>query len=136
MTQHEQAQGPQEVTVNPRAFDLMQRGAEQAFGKPVGELDFDEASRLVGGIVMATTQGGSGKVSHEGRVVVDSEADGKEALAGYGRQMAREMAPRIDDERELVINVTRNKTLWDTIRRREPKVEHTFRFRNEPPQYV
>lgn len=136
MTQHEQGQSPQEVTVNPRAFELMQKGSEQAFGKEVGDLSFDEASRLVGGIVMATTQGGNGKVTSEGRVIVDSEADGQEALSGYGRQWAKEMAPHIDDERELVINVTRNKTLWDSIRRREPKVEHTFRFRNEPPQYA
>ncbi|HYH74837.1 MAG TPA: hypothetical protein VD735_02640 [Candidatus Saccharimonadales bacterium] len=85
---------------------------------------------------MAATQGEGSQVMDGDRVVLDSEADGAEAPAGYGRQLAGELAPQIDDERGLVINVLRNKTLWDIVRRRTPQVGQTFQFRNDPPQYV
>jgi hypothetical protein len=136
MTHHEQPQAVQVLIVNPSAFELVQAYSNQEFGRPVGELNFEEASRLVGSIMVTATQHGSGTLSQEGRVIIDSAADGPEAFAAFGRQSAREIASRIDDERELVINVVRNKTLWDAILRRKPKTEETFRFRNEPPQYA
>lgn len=139
MTQHEQPQAPTKVTeiiIDHRTFELMQRGSEQEFDKQVGELNFDEASILVGGVSIFFAQKGSGKVTHEGRTTIDSGADGREALEGHVRQTAREMAPHIDDERELVIKVTSNRTFLDAIRRRGPKIERTFSFRNEPPQYT
>lgn len=117
-------------------FKILQQGSEDVFGKRIDDLNFDEASRLLGGAIMASTSSTAGRVSREGKVIVDAIEDGQEALAGYGRQVAREIAPRIDDERELIINIVRNKTLWDTIRGRDPKVDQTLRYRNDPPQYA
>lgn len=125
------------VELNLRAFKLMQQGSEDLFSKKIDALNFDEASKLVGGVVMAIAASHKGRITnHDGSVLVDSEADGLEAFEGYGRQKTKELAPQIDDERELVISVVRDKTIWDAVRGRKPKVEQEFRFRNEPPQYA
>lgn len=123
------------VTVNPRALSLLEKGSTALYDKKLEELNFDQASLLLGGLVMSVTQAEKSRVSEEGRTIVDSELDGKEAIEGYGKEVARALAPHIDDERTLIINVVRNKTLWDVIRNREPKTVKTFRYQNEPTQY-
>lgn len=137
MTHYEE--GPLEVTVNARTFNLMRKGAQEAFEKEVGDLDYDEASHLVGAMVVRLAQGkskGTATSTDNGLAIVDSEQDGKQAFVGFAQLMAKEFAPRIDDEREIILNVTRNRNLWETIRGRNPKITKTYHFRNEPPQYA
>jgi hypothetical protein len=123
------------VTVDPNALNILEKGSTHLFDKKLDELNFEQVSLLLGGLVMSMTQAEKSNVSDEGRVIIDSELDGKEAIENYGIRAAKEFAPHIDDERTLIINVVRNKTLWETIRNREPKVLKTLRFQNEPIHY-
>lgn len=134
MTQPGQAQSPQEAIVNPRAFELMQEASWGLHQKEFSELDYFEACGLLVRLVLEITQGSDSEVRHDGLVVAESNADGREALAGHGHQLAHLMASRVNEETELIIHVARKRTFWDIIRRRRPKVVRTFHFRNEPPQ--
>ncbi len=129
---------PLDLTVNPAVFKYLQEGATQHLGREFGALNFDEASQLLGSLVfnsLLNADGGTVDTYSGDRTVLDFQADGKDAMVGFGSRFAREIASNIDDERELIINVTRRKRLWHKVFRRQPKIEHTFRFRNEPPQY-
>ena len=129
---------PLELTVNQDAFEFMQDFSEETFGKPVDELSFYEASRLIGGVLVEAAQGysfGEGRTNDQ--TVVDSTEDGKEAFVGYVRQLAGEIDSQIDNEQEIVLHITRNPTLWELIRSRsrKPRTAQTYRFLNEPPQH-
>ena len=121
--------------VSPDVLVVIEERSTDLFDKKLEELDYEQASSLLGGLIMAITRSENTTVSDEGRVIVDSKMDGKDAVENYGVRMAEDLAPRIDDEQTLIINIVRNKTLWDTIRKREPKVLKTMRFKTEPVQY-
>ena len=137
MTQHEQ--NARVFTINSATLQYLHAGSVQEFGKTFGELSLTEASGILGGVVVASlSHAADSRFATEdgGRTIVHQEADGKDAVIGFGKQWARETAPKFDDERGLIIKVLRNKTFWDKIRRRQPEVEYTYSFRNEPPQYA
>lgn len=101
-----------ELAVNLPVFTLMQASSHEIFEKGIAELTFDEAARLVGGTMIALVSTmDKGKVTLEGQTVIDAQQDGREAIEGYARQMANNMAPQVDDEREIILNVTRDRTL-------------------------
>lgn len=128
------AESDLEIRVTSQIFEEIQRRSSQEFGRGVGDLSFHEASLLVGSILIASA---TDEISDgEGRVIASAKDDGQEALAGCARQMASEFAPQIDDNYELAISVMRDVTVWDVLCRREPRIQQTFRFRNDPPQYV
>ncbi len=127
---------PLELILDPRDYGLMQEISKQAFGKDIHVLDHGEASRLVGGFMMSITQNRSGEVARKGQVVVNSIADGQEAFAGYGRQWTRELDPQADNGRDIILKVARDRTRWEAIRNRKPKIVQTYHYRDEPPQSV
>ncbi|MGV9001655.1 MAG: hypothetical protein ACOH18_01730 [Candidatus Saccharimonadaceae bacterium] len=127
-----------EVDVNADGFESLQEVSLNLFERQLTELSYEDAAFLVGGLIRGLTQSEGMRVisTVNGRVVVDSKLDGKESMENFGMQQARELTPGIDDEGELIINVVRNKTVWDVIRNRKPKVIKTLRYKNEPMEHA
>jgi hypothetical protein len=124
------------VTVGQPQFEHMAETIRQAYGKEVDALSYDEAMFVIGSYFEgAASNLDYGTVEEGDRTILDSNKDGKDAVKGYVNKMTEQWAPRIDDERELILNVVRKPTLWETIRsfNREGRLVRSYHYRGESP---
>jgi hypothetical protein len=119
---------PSIVQVGSEKLAQMDQEALTEYGKPVSEFSYDEAALVVSGMVCAL-RGGLVKNS-DGRAIVDSTIDGESAFIGASEMLGRELAPKIDDEREITLEVFGNLSFWNFIRKRKPEVVATYSFKN------
>lgn len=123
-----------QCTINENGLRMLTGLAQSAFGKEFDQMNFDEAARLFTSVLSLY---GEGTVTGpDGRIIADSRLDGVQAASGVRRNIAKKYLPRIDDERELILSVIKNKSIWDKIRKRDPKTVQTFSFKNQPPEYA
>ena len=127
---------PTEVFLGSDVYNTASIVAERHFGKQIDSLSFEEASHIVGALLVSSGPESKGVIKSNGNVVVDSAEDGSEAFNNASRTIANELAPKIDDERTLIINLIKKPSLWEFIRGRQPKVIASHTYHDEPPQYA
>ena len=125
------------VQFNSSAMADFEQDVRANLGKEVGDLTNDEAMILAtSGVIISMTRADRGTSLRDNiaGITIETDLDGQEAVKGAGEQKARELAPRIDDERKLVIKGLGKTTLADLVFRRTPKVAKTYEFSNHRPE--
>jgi hypothetical protein len=117
------------MVINVDAYEYLQQTSRGTYEKEIGELELGEVSMLIGAMIVSLSESGNARVRSQNRTVVDAVADGQEALRSYSRKAAENLVGHIEDNGELILNVIRNKTRWDSILRRGPRIEHTLYYR-------
>jgi hypothetical protein len=102
-------------------------------GKEVSALSYSEAAAVLIQYTVNSLVGmDTGTIETDGRTILDKGADGEQAYDGFVRgRLVEQMLDKVQTADEIVIEVMRNKKVWERGKQvRKKVVDQTYRYPN------